>query len=453
MANMTLIEAKTSTSTSVTFSSIPQTYTDLRIVISSRDNDNSNPWTRFDIELNSDTTSGNYRTKYGYSTGSGTGSSSGNEVAGYSNSSGNTAATFSNCEIYIPSYSATIAKSWTWNAVTSQMATAQLDVYGLGDWSSTAPITQVKIKSGGTFLTGSTFYLYGIPNVTVGAKATGGTVYSDGIYNYHTFLATGTFTPTVALTADILVIAGGGSASSRYGGGGGAGGIAYKVGSSLTATAYTCTVGAGGASTAVFVNPGNQGTNSSIAGSGFSTITANGGGYGGGATNDSSGNASAGGSGGGGGGYFSGNTPGGASNQTGSGGSTGYGNAGGNGISGDAISGGGGGAGTAGVNGSGNTSFGQSGNGGNGLNTWSSWAVATGTGDRGFFAGGGGGGGRSDALFTNNGLGGIGGGGNGVYGDVNAINGTANTGGGGGGSWNGSSGGGGSGLVIIRYAK
>lgn len=451
MANMTLIEAKTSTSSSVTFSSIPQTYTDLRIVISSRDNDNGNPWTRFDIELNSDTTSGNYRTKYGYSTGSGTGSSSGNEVAGYSNSSGNTAATFSNCEIYIPSYSATIAKSWTWNAVTSQMATAQLDVYGLGDWSSTAPITQVTIKTPGTFLAGSTFYLYGIPNTTVAAKATGGTVYSDGVYNYHTFLETGTFTPTTSLTADILVIAGGGGSTDFYGGGGGGGGIAYLAGGSLTATAYTCTVGAGGAGVSSTI--ANSGTNSSIAGSGFSTITANGGGGGGG---NSANPPVAGGSGGGGGGYWSYNITGAASNQGSSGGSTGYGNSGGNGVLNEAISGGGGGAGTAGANGTGTNASNSaiSGNGGFGLSNWSSWAVATRTGDRGYYAGGGGGGGRSDANFTMYGLGGIGGGGNGRFGSTYPIgNGMANTGGGGGGTWNGSSGSGGSGLVIIRYAK
>lgn len=447
---MTLIEAKTSSSTSVTFSAIPQTYTDLKIFVSSRDNDNSNQWTRFDIELNGDTTSGNYRTKYGYSLGSGTGSATGTEVLGYSNSSGTTANSFSNCEIYIPSYSATIAKSWTWNSVTVNMVTNQLDVYGLGDWTGTAPITQIKIKSPNTFLAGSTFYLYGIPNTTVAAKATGGIIYSDGVYNYHTFLSTGVFTPTTAITADILVIAGGGGSTDFYGGGGGAGGIAYKAGSSLTATAYTCEVGAGGAGTSS--TGSNAGGNSSIAGSGFSTITANGGGGGGG----NSGSAPvAGGSGGGGGGYWSYNITGAASNQGSSGGSTGYGNSGGNGVLNESISGGGGGAGTAGSNGTGTQASNNaiSGNGGLGLSNWSSWAVATGTGDRGYFAGGGGGGGRSDANFTMYGLGGIGGGGNGRFGSGYPIgNGVANTGGGGGGSWASVGGSGGSGIIIIRYA-
>ena len=447
---MTLIEAKTSTSTSVTFASIPQTYTDLRIVVSARDT-GTGPWQGFDIELNGDSTSANYVSKSGYSTGTTTGGQGGaGFLVGYHNTSTNTASIFGNSEIHIPSYSATIAKSWTWHAVTGNMATDQINIFGLGRWTNTAPITQVKLTTQGTaFASGSTFYLYGVPNTTVAAKATGGTIYSDGVYNYHTFLATGTFTPTTAITADVLVIGGGGGSQNFYGGGGGAGGIAYKTSSALTATAYTCTVGAGGAG--VMSALSNPGTSSSIAGSGFSTITANGGGGGGG----SGAGGQTGGSGGGGGGYWNYNITAGSTNQGTSGGATGYGNNGGTGVETEAISGGGGGAGTVGVNGSGtqSASTARSGNGGSGSNIWSSWTIVTGTGDRGYFAGGGGGGGRADALFTHPGLAGIGGGGKGSYNSSQpAESGRANTGGGGGGTWDITGGSGGSGIIIIRYA-
>lgn len=65
--------------------------------------------------------------------------------------------------------------------------------------------------------------------------ATGGTITTDGDFKVHTFLSSGTFTPTIgnalsgADTVDYLVIAGGGAGGSSYpgnqtgGGGGGAG--------------------------------------------------------------------------------------------------------------------------------------------------------------------------------------------------------------------------------------
>jgi hypothetical protein len=234
------------------------------------------------------------------------------------------------------------------------------------------------------------------------ATVSGGTLYTSGGFNYRVFTANGDLVVTGGtLTADLLVIAGGGSGLSRYGGGGGAGGICYKSSSSLSAATYTITIGAGGARVAVFGVPGNQGVDSSISGSGISTITAKGGGYGGYASNDTDGIANQGGSGGGGGGFFALNITGAASNQTGSGGSTGYGNAGGNGITNYAVGGGGGGAGAVGGNGStsggGGDVGGTSGSGGAGLDIWSSWASATSTGVSGYFAGGGGAGFQSNS--------------------------------------------------------
>lgn len=74
------------------------------------------------------------------------------------------------------------------------------------------------------------------------------------------------------LTVDILVVAGGGGGGSSTGGGGGAGGYSEQSAKSLTlSTAYTVTVGAGGA-----------GNNNPTAGSNsvFGSIISNGGGLG-----------------------------------------------------------------------------------------------------------------------------------------------------------------------------
>ena len=234
-------------------------------------------------------------------------------------------------------------------------------------------------------------------------------------------------------TVDVeyLVVAGGGSGGggNYFGGGGGAGGYRTATISGMAqATAFTVTVGAGGAA-AVGDDSGVSGSNSV-----FHTITSAGGG-GGGSYNTET--AIAGGSGGGGAGETpttagAGNTPSTSPVQGYAGGTGGGSNGGGA---------GGGGASEVGGNGS----AGPPGNGGDGGD-----GVANSiTGGSVTYAGGGGG---SGYLGTA-GSGGAGGGGAGSTGDATA--GTANTGGGGGGAERGgsaTSGAGGSGIVILRIA-
>jgi hypothetical protein len=235
-----------------------------------------------------------------------------------------------------------------------------------------------------------------------------------------------------AYSIDFLVIAGGGSGgregfSSGVGGGGGAGGYRTSTQSVNAGTAITVTVGDGGASISTAVQ-GNDGSNSSISGSGLTTITSTGGGGGGGGSSGSA-NGRNGGSGGGAGGAYTagtGNTPSTSPSQ---------GNNGGVGTnSAPSYGGGGGGAGEVGS---------TDGNGEGGDGTASSITGSSVT-----YAGGGGGS-KQSGLAT----GGTGGGGNGA-GAANspaAQSGTANTGGGGGGMDNssGSSGAGGKGVVIL----
>jgi hypothetical protein len=421
------------------------------------------------LKLNAITTG--YTSKWLYASGSSPGSTSGGpDSVGTMNFANDTASAFNSAEIYIPNYTSSNAKSYSVDSVTENNSATvnELDLLAKLN-STTSPITNITLTpETGNFVEGSTFYLYGISNVTSGSKATGGVVSSDGTYYYHMFPFSGTFTPTQSLTADYLVVAGGGGGAAQHSAGGGGGGYRTSLGGtalSLTAQAYTVTVGAGGAPSQFGTNPittnGNNGSNSV-----FSSITASGGG-GGGRYQSVAGNA--GGSGGGGGpdsavggagnaggytpveGYAGGN---GAAHNTGGGGGGGGGGAGG--VGANAVAGGSGGAGNGGIgvqnNIDGNNYYWAGGGGGATIQTGTA-----GAGDGGLGGGGGGGGAAGGIL-------GIGGGsainsginGKSSAGSTGATGGAggANTGGGGGGggSYESSAGAGGSGIVIIRYA-
>ncbi len=415
---------------------IPQTYTDLKLVYSARATV-AGTQEFINISFNGNTSNYSLRSLQG----DGSAASSNNwsfRWIGYAVGSTATASTFSNGELYIPNYTSSNYKSFSGDNVAERNDTNAQSILTANLWSDTAAITSIalSVQGGSNFVEGSTFYLYGISNVTSGSKATGGIVSSDGTYWYHMFPYSGTFTPTQSLTADYLVIAGGGGGSY---GGGGAGGLRSTVGAtggggslesplSLTAQAYTVTVGAGGAAGSAGNSYQGQNGSNSV----FSTITSTGGG---GSAYDT---PQVGGSGGG-----RGNTGAGAA------GTTNQGYAGGAGTSGGVGAGGGGGAGA--VGGDGTTSGNIGGNGGNGVQI-TAFANPTQTGtDNGYYAGGGGGGYQNFSSLG--GLGGLGGGGRGTR-DTKATPGVANTGGGGAGSY--ASGtdfsNGGSGLVIIRYA-
>jgi hypothetical protein len=433
---------------SVTFSSIPQTFTDLKVVCSVRYSTGSQIGTATWIQLNGLTTNQTSRMLSG--NGASASSYTDTKIFAQSNGSSSTASTFGNSEFYIPNYTSSNNKSISIDGVSENNATTAYAELAAGLWSSSAAITSIVLKEYNgsyTIAEGSEFTLYGISssstqNQTTPSAIGGDVITTDGTFWYHAFKYSGSFTPLKNLTADVLVVAGAGGGGFGYNGaGGGAGGLAYQASRSVLAnTPLTCTVGAGGAGSTNTNNKGNNGSNSV-----FDTITANGGG---GAGSRSSVDGAAGGSGGGGSQAGSGAT-GGAATQGTSGGATGYGFRGGNTNSSANLAGTGGGG--AGAQGEDKTSNGtRCGDGGAGLNTWSSWATATSTGASGYYAGGGAG--SSDALAG--GLGGAGGGANGVGpGVVNGLNGTANTGGGGSGcsSNSGSGGTGGSGIIIVRY--
>ena len=426
------IELNASAAT-VTFVNIPQSgYTDLKIVMSAR-SDNTDDY--FGLTFNGSSSSFTSRSIQGNGSSASSATRSDNFFVGTVVQSSLTANTFSNNEIYIPNYRSSNNKSFSFDAVQENNATSALSELFAGLWSNTAAITSIGfVKASGNFVAGSTFSLYGVAKLgttpAIAPKADGGNVIAtDGTYWYHAFLSNGTFTPQVALSADILCVAGGGAGGTSYGGGGGAGGVIYFAGQSLTSgTNSTVTVGAGGTGLVSGTQTGNNGNNSSFA-SLAAAIGGGGGGGGGGATNGVSG-----GSGGGSSRY----TTGGASTQTGTGATAFYGNSGGT-TTGSSACSGGGGAGAAGTGGGSGTT---GGNGGNGTTAFSSWGLATNTGQNVsgtvYFAGGGAGNGTGAAGVAGYGGGAL---------PAPAAPATVNTGGGGSDGNNA----GGSGIVIVRY--
>ena len=445
---------------SISFTNIPQGYTDLVIKVSGR---TAAAQGVAELSFNSVTT--NLSSRIIFAIGSGTpGSASYASAlrAGYIIGTDYTASTFSNNEIYIANYSSNTFKLISIDSVTERNATEAYSSLNAGLWSNPSPITSLTFTvlnnntgTPSTYTEHSTFTLYGIKNAqrTAGnsIKATGGNIVFDGTYVYHVFNSTGAFVPTSSLTADVLVVAGGGSGGTRSGGynagsgGGGAGGLLTFASQSLSPTSYVCTIGAGGAArAATSLLQGNSGANSQ-----FGNLTTAVGGGGGAAGTNANYNGANGGSGGG--ANYSSGVPG--------TGTPGQGNNGGAGAVGQAaVGGGGGGAGAVGGNANGGTSTGGVGGIGATSVLINSIGIATGAGELSggnyYFAGGGGGG----AYIGAGGLGGLGGGGkagSNIVGNVYVSTaGAPNTGGGGGAdgeSANSTGSAGGSGIIVIRY--
>ena len=320
---------------SITFSSIPQGYTDLVLVLSAATTHTLSTFPM--VQFNGDTAT-NYSVTELYGTGSAAGSARDTNTSsgwiGFDIAMSTTVGEHTTIANFMNYSNTTTYKTWLSRA---NRASSALDYQGtdavVGLWRSTAAITSITVKNrrGGVdynFAVGTTASLYGIKALTVPgtAKATGGTITYDAFGNvYHTFTSSGTFTPSVALSCDYLVIAGGGG-GGQFGPGGGGGGGGYRTGTGLavSATGYSITVGAGGGT-------GSVGSNSI-----FSSITSTGGGQGG-SSFDPGGAGGSGGGGGAGGGAAGAASP------------AGQGNAGGSGDgSSSNYSGGGGGAGSAG---------------------------------------------------------------------------------------------------------
>jgi len=151
---------------SLVFSSIPNTFTDILIKISARTSVSSNQ-DNLNITFNGSTSGYTEKTILG--TGSAANSYGGsNPYIGWDYCAGAnaTANTFNNLELYIPNYAGSNYKSISMDSVEETNATAAYSNLTAGLWSNTAAITSVTFtpNSGANLVQYTTAYLYGISN-------------------------------------------------------------------------------------------------------------------------------------------------------------------------------------------------------------------------------------------------------------------------------------------------
>ena len=163
MANMIPISTVTlgSAASSVLFSGIPQTYTDLMLKASSRTNA-----TNTVIQLRFNGSTSGYTAKYlrgsGAAANSYTESTFGN-TAIYGTYMTADASLFINQEFYIPNYTSSNNKSVSGEGVDERNSATAYSMLTSGLWSNTAPITSITLlDEGSNFQQYSTFTLYGI---------------------------------------------------------------------------------------------------------------------------------------------------------------------------------------------------------------------------------------------------------------------------------------------------
>lgn len=149
---------------SITFSSIPADYTDLKIVASIRGSISA---TGEVILLSINTSISNFSSRYLQGDGASAASGTFDRFAGNFPAATSTANTFGNTEIYIPNYTSTNAKSYSTDTVTENNASTAYATLIAGLWnpSTQAAINRIDLNAAnGNFVQYSTAYLYGIKN-------------------------------------------------------------------------------------------------------------------------------------------------------------------------------------------------------------------------------------------------------------------------------------------------
>ena len=151
----------------VSFTSIPQTYTDLLVFISGRTDRSANPNDQILMSVNNVTTG--YTWKWLFASNNGTGSQSATvRYAGQATGASATTSTFGNNCIYITNYTSANYKSYSVDSVNESNTSllAYNESLEAGLWSNTAAITSLIFapEVGPNFVQYSTFTLYGIKN-------------------------------------------------------------------------------------------------------------------------------------------------------------------------------------------------------------------------------------------------------------------------------------------------
>lgn len=146
---------------SVTFSSIPQTYKSLKVVISARTSG-----TNVDaaIKVNNVTTGYTHRWIYGNGASALSSNSTLQERGWYVDKSADTANTFGSTEVTFPNYSATVTHPYSTDTVMENNGSTAFSGFFASLCSDTAAITSVSFGTtdSSNFVFGSTFTLYGL---------------------------------------------------------------------------------------------------------------------------------------------------------------------------------------------------------------------------------------------------------------------------------------------------
>lgn len=145
----------------IDFTSIPQTYTDLLIKASLRTGVAGN-YDDIDISFNGETAR-QWRGLYSVTTSAGSGTNTAFNIVAAADGATATASTFSNCDIYIPSYTSTGIKVISSDAVAANNSNTDWNVnIGSNSITNSAAVTSISLYGAGSFVQHSTAYLYGI---------------------------------------------------------------------------------------------------------------------------------------------------------------------------------------------------------------------------------------------------------------------------------------------------
>ena len=164
---MTLIQhiELASAQSSISFTSIPNTFTDLLLVCSFRSTENT---VGSNAEIRFNGSSSGYSSRLLYGTGSSAASATGGSDrihwAPTTSGGSSTANTFGNAQIYIPNYASSNAKSVSIDAVAENNATASRQDINAALWNNSAAISTIAFtwEQSANFAIGSSVTLYGI---------------------------------------------------------------------------------------------------------------------------------------------------------------------------------------------------------------------------------------------------------------------------------------------------
>ena len=154
------VTASGSTS-AMSFTSIPVTYTDLAILFTARNVSAGSNAGALNVTFNTATGTVTYREIWGSGSAAGSDTSI---MAGGLPSAGNTASTFASGSFYMPNYQSSNQKSFSVDVVGENNATAAYMGVVAGLWNQTAVVNEISITSNANFAQYSTATLYGISN-------------------------------------------------------------------------------------------------------------------------------------------------------------------------------------------------------------------------------------------------------------------------------------------------